>query len=573
VHSKARPRSKLRTVAARSGVQNAAAEEFLNHPPHPGDAIPAPAADDWTFPDQDVFGTGSKRTFLWGVQDSATQNEGGGTIDADGTKHGEPIDNNFIDAVLKDPSRVADKSVPLPGNDDWNRTAEKCQELKEMGCNAYGLTIDWARIFPVDGGPPDQAAMDHYLDAFELYIANGIEPVVTFIQYAFPKYYVARGGILADDFVSGFDKYVRYVMDQIGKRGLNITLYNTINEPNAMAGMTYLEGQWPPFEQDLLKFGKAMVATLKLHAAGYTAIHEVAAQYGKKPQVSIAHNMRPFHPLHGWNPLDVVVTALPDYVINHWFLDSVQQGSPAWIPFASDIPGLKDSFDWIGLNYYVRDVMYATPGGSRMGVADVKRNPNLPVTTYPDDNTYDPDGMYECLMDLWGQFHKPIMITEWGVDDTTSRAPDGELVDQLRPRHQIDTYANLIHFSRRVPGALFGALQWTQEDDWEWVQGYEQKSGLIAFDRTTGIREPKFSLKVFRRLAQGLPKAWRTGWNETNPVERDQYAKAAAENAGLPGSEAPLPQVKKSFLRRISPLRGLTGIRQKLTSRRGSQIV
>ena len=142
-----------------------------------------------------------------------------------------------------------------------------------------------------------------------------------------------------------------------------------------------------------------------------------------------------------------------------------------------------------------------------MGIADVVRNPNMPVTTRSDDNTYDPDGMYECLMNVWGQFHKPIMITEWGVEDITTRNAAGILVDELRPRHQIDTYANLIHFSRRVPGGLFGALEWTQDRNWEWVEGCTPDAGLMSSTTSPAFVNPSLASPYSGGLLKVCPRS------------------------------------------------------------------
>lgn len=512
-------RARLQNV---SGVPSREALSVLNNPPYPGAPMPPVGPEDWPWP----------RGFLWGTQAASTQEEGGGTITPDGKKIGDPIDNNFIEAVRKEPWHVADRSIPLPGLNEWNRLGEHIDELQALGCNADAFSIDWSRIEPVDGGPFDDQAMAHYLRKIDLDIANGLEPIITLLHYAIPQWLAEKGGILAPEAVERFERFSRYVVEKVGDR--DIRYWNTLNEPNALAGMSYGMGEWPPFEKNPFKFFEAMGATLRLHAAGARAIREVQAERGKTAMISIAHNMRPFHPHHKWNPLDWLVAKIPDYTINHWFIDSVQAGGVIKPWGVEPIEGLKDSFDWIGLNYYVRDVMKFKVGGSRFGVAEVVRDPALPVTTYPDDNTYDPDGVYETLMDLWGQFHLPIMITEYGPCDTTHRAPNGELVDELRPRYLIDFAADLHHAMDRGVEVL-GAMLWARTDNWEWTAGERPKFGLISFDWASGAREFKFSAKVFRRLRLGVPAAWRTAQNEQNPVERDPYSRAAAERAGLPG--------------------------------------
>src|SRR5438105_4006879 len=62
--------------------------------------------------------------------------------------------------------------------DSWNRWPEDIQLLREMGLNAYRLSIEWARIEP-EAGHFDQAALDVYRRQLEALRQAGIEPVVT----------------------------------------------------------------------------------------------------------------------------------------------------------------------------------------------------------------------------------------------------------------------------------------------------------------------------------------------------------------------------------------------------------
>lgn len=533
--------------------------------PHPGDPVPPRQPDDLGFPDG----------FLWGCQTAATQVEGGN------------LDNNFIAWVKQDPRRVADGSVPLPGLDHWNRLEQDYRDLQSDGHNAHAFTIDWSRIEPVDGGPFDQAAMDHYRREIQICRARGMEPVITLLHYAIPNWLAAKGGILADEAPARFERFCRYVTEQVGDQ---VTWWSTVNEPNALAGMSYGLGKWPPGQSSVFAFLRAMGRILRIHAAGARAIRAAQKQRGARAMISIAHNLRPMHPRNRWNPLDWLAAKIPDYFINRWFLNSVRRGRSLWglggpiLGFFGfeRIEGLKESFDYVGLNYYTRNYMHVPipllekrdPASTVAGFIEMTPVRNVAGDTYPTDNTYDPDGMYETAMNLWGQFHLPILITENGVSDLSHRAPDGTLVDDLRPRYIIDHAAVMHHLiARGVP--IAGYLHWTDWDNWEWVEGWRPKFGLRSFDPVTGQREPKFGASIFRTLAtrNAVPSAWLTAENRQSPWDRDRFAREAAEEAGMGGPDRGQRSVMPRATARAVPtadtvLRGRRAAERAVTGRR-----
>jgi len=458
--------------------------------------------------------------FLWGTQTAPTQVEGAG------------IDNNMIEWARSDLGRIGDRSVPLPGLDHWNRLEEDYSHLGLNGHNAHGFGIDWARVEPREG-EFDQAAIDHYRREVEICRANGMEPIVTLLHYAIPNWLMAKGGILAPDASALFERFCRVVVDGVGE---DVTWWNTLNEPNALASMSYMLGVWPPAETSLVRFLRAMGATLRLHAAGARSIRSVQNGRGRLSMISLAHNMRPMHPANHWNPLDRMVAKVPDYLVNRWLLNSIEHGRPMFgFAFGGDGPieGLAGSVDWIGLNYYTRNKLSFNPiTGDYLYFAGMKAVRGHPPTTYPSANTYDPDGLYETAVDVWNQFRLPIMITESGISDLSAVNGDGVLVDQLRPRYLVDSAAVMHHLiSEGVP--IIGYLHWTDWDNWEWAEGWRPKFGLFGFDPETGERRDKFGATVFKTIVSrnAIPEAWLTAENRQSPAERDGYAKDARANS------------------------------------------
>jgi beta-glucosidase len=454
--------------------------------------------------------------FLWGAQTAPTQVEGGG------------IDNNMIEWAHSDSRRIRDHSVPLPGTDHFNRLEEDYAHLRLNRHSAHAFGIDWSRIEPREG-VFDQVAVDHYKREIAICRANSMEPIVTLLHYAIPNWLTANGGVLAVDAPALFERFCRFAVDQVGD---GVTWWSTLNEPNTLAGMSYMLGTWPPGEVSLGRFLKAMGATLRLHAAGARAIRSVQNARGRTSMISIAHNMRPMHPARRWNPFDWVLAKIPGYIVNQWFLNSVRQGRPMFgLAFGGDGPieGLEGSLDWIGLNYYTRNTLAFAPiSGDYLRLANLNAVRGRPATTYPTNNTYDPDGLYEAAMDLWEKFHLPMMVTENGISDLSELNRDGALVDQLRPRYLVDVAAVMHHLiSAGVP--ITGYMHWTDWDNWEWTEGWHPKFGLFSFDPATGQRRDKFGATVYKTIAahNAIPGAWLTAENRQSPADRESYSKQA----------------------------------------------
>jgi beta-glucosidase len=462
--------------------------------------VPAPHPGDLVFPEG----------FLWGTMTAPTQVEGGGPGDEG------RVDNDFSQMAESDPSTVKDASTPNQGPDHWNRVEEDYSQLGGMGQNAHGFGIDWARIQPTKHGPFDDVAMQHYIDEIDICRAKGMEPNVTLLHFALPKWLDAEGGLTNPHVADYFAEFARYVAGKVGDR---VTWWITINEPNVLVGEKYIERIWPGRHDgkypSVTKFGKAYVNLLKMHARARTELRQ-AAPPGHTPKVSIAMNIRPSRAQQTWNPLDQAVAAGNNYFINHWFLDCIASGRVR-PPFGMGqrVAGLKDSLDYFGLNYYSRDVLHASPKAINDINAAAKLDPGKPVNTY--NWSVDPDGFAEAALDAHRRFpHLDIIVTENGISDNN---------DELRPRFLIDQLA-VIHHLIELGLPIKGFFHWTDWDNWEWMEGYAQKFGLYGHDHITKKRWVKPSGRMYRVIntENRIADAWLTEQNRMSPLSRDPGA-------------------------------------------------
>ena len=463
-----------------------------------GERVPvlAARADDFRFPPG----------FFWGTQTAPTQVEGGGRGAAG------RVDNDFSELAESTPSAIKDGSSPNDGPNHWNRLHTDYSHLAAMGQNAHGFGIDWARVEPQEG-VWDEAAIDHYIEEIAIQKAKGIEPVVTLLHFALPKWLAAEGGLTSSRTPELFERFTRKIAERVGDR---VTWWSTINEPNILVGMKYGDAVWPPREFSVHKFGAAYVNLLRMHALATQALRDVAARQGHNVKVSIAQNILPTRPSRLWHPGDQALAKGNNYVMNHWFTHSIRAGR-ALPPFGmgQKIEGLIGSLDYFGLNYYSREYLRFRLAGFNdiNGFHDQRHGKQ--VNTY--GWTVDPDGLAEAALDAWNQFGLPIMITENGVADVD---------DSLRPKFLVDQLSVMYHLIQSgVP--IIGYLHWTDWDNWEWVEGFTQRFGLYGFDPVTKARWNKPSALIYRAINthNRIPAAWLSAENRQNPLERDRWAR------------------------------------------------
>lgn len=447
--------------------------------------------------------------FYFGTQTSAIQVEGGG------------IDNDITRWALTHPGWAP----PNPGLDHWNHFETDYQQLGADGHTAHGFTIDWARIEPEEGRFDLGAeALAHYRQEVLSCRRNGMEPMVTLLQYGLPPWLAEKGGILNPRAPELFARFTRAVMEGVEDRegnfvqgvGDEVTWWNTMNEPNTLAAAGYLAGIWPPGQKSIFQLCRAFDAQLRMHAASTRAIREVASSHGRRSMVSFAHNVNPHAAYRWWHPLDQAWARTYEYVANRWFLDSIEQGKSIWpVGNGDEIPGLKGSLDYLALNYYGRTWSEVGLGakGDFGAPAQDRGNPDRPPRPR---GTGDPDGLYQVALSLWNQFHLPVMITENGVDVAATN--DRE----TRGRAIVDHLAAFYHL-REAGVPILGYLHWTDWDSPEWHDGWTQHWGLKVFDPATSRTWDRASAAVFRTIARlhAIPEPWLSAENRQSPAERD----------------------------------------------------
>ncbi len=408
--------------------------------------------------------------FRWGTATAAHQVEG--------------QLNNDWSAWEQTPGKVKDGTDCSRSCEWWSgRYAEDWELARAMSQNALRLSVEWSRLEPCEGGW-DFAATARYRKMLAALRDHGIEPMVTLFHFTSPLWLMRKGGWENEATAALFERFCARVVQELGDL---VDLWCTINEPSVYAIYSYLLGLWPPQKRDALSTIRVLRHQLLAHALAYRAIHWVQPS----ARVGLAQHLRVFDPYKPQSPLDRWAAGLQDYMFNRLVLDAPAEGvlRPP-LGCNASVSKLADSQDYIGLNYYSRDM--AAFDITQPGLLFTRRFP-MPGADFSMEGWGEiyPEGLYRLLKRL-RRYGKPVFVTEVGV-------PDND--DSKRPRFLI-THLAAVHraLSEGVP--VEGFYFWSLVDNFEWAEGFTARFGLIDLDLETGQRTLKRSGQLYGEISR-----------------------------------------------------------------------
>jgi beta-glucosidase len=416
--------------------------------------------------------------FIWGVATAAYQVEGNNT--------------NCQWYEWEQMGNIASGERAGEACDWWGAAENDFDRAASLHLNGLRLSLEWSRIEPEPGRYSD-TAIARYRQLLQALRERGIEPLVTLHHFTNPLWLERMGAFEHDRVAPLFASYTRFCVEQLGDL---CDFWCTVNEPNTYAVAGYLLGAWPPGHKgDVRNYFVVQANLLRAHAAAYQTIHETQAH----ARVGLAHNVLLFDPLEPSSRLDWLAATGQDASFNGLVLEALAYGQAPLIcrPFVGDLSAVRDTCDYLGLNYYTRHMVafdprnpaalftrhLALPGAERME----------PVPNLAAGETFGeiyPEGLHRALQRL-SSYGKPIYVTENGFADG---------MDTQRPRALVRTLEAL-HAAIDDGAPVRGYFHWTLVDNFEWAEGWSMHFGLYSLDRATQTRLPRPSAEVYSRIA------------------------------------------------------------------------
>lgn len=405
--------------------------------------------------------------FLWGAATSAHQVEGGNQ------------DSDWAD--WEQQGRLKESSGLTC--DHYRRFREDFDLARSLGHNAHRFSVEWARVEP-ENGRINEAVLLHYREVVEALRERGLEPVVTLNHFTLPRWVAREGGWTSPYFVRYFLKFATLISDHLAG---SVRYWVTVNEPMVLLYMGYVKGIWPPGEHSFEKAWEMIKNVVRAHTETYHMLHARR----RNAWVGMAEHLRVYDPYMSFMPTDWFTVWLRRFFFNGFLLKACTSGFP-------DFPGLRpswlkearDTFDYIGVNYYSRDFVQfrISPiyGAEKAGpfLKDVEERNSLGWEIYP-------EGLYRVLTDL-KKYRRPVFILENGV------------ATKQDERRIVFIRKHLKAVSRAIQDGVDvrGYFHWSLMDNFEWADGFDPRFGLVEVDYKTLKRHPRSSADYFARICR-----------------------------------------------------------------------
>jgi beta-galactosidase len=428
-------------------------------------------------------------SFVWGAATAAYQIEG--AVAEDG--RGESIWDRFCAT----PGKVRNGDTGAVACGFYHRYRDDVALMRELGLRAFRFSVAWPRILPDGRGTVNEAGLDFYDRLVDELLANGIEPFLTLYHSDLPVALEDAGGWPERSTAEAFCELAEAVARRLGDR---VTHWITQNEPWVTAWLGYGWGEHAPGRAST---GEALAAAHHVLLSHGLAT-DVIRREAPGAQVGIVLNPTHMYPASD-APEDVAAAREADGERNRWFLDPLFRAEyPADVleRFAAHAPSVRDGdlatiaapTDFLGVNYYNREVVARTEDGGRRVV-------HQPGSVYTEMGwEVSPQGLFDLLVRLRDDYApKAIVVTENGAAFGDVRGHDGKVHD---PERQAYLAAHVDATGRAIAAGVpvEGYFVWSLLDNFEWAHGYAKRFGIVYVDYPTLERVPKSSFHWYRDL-------------------------------------------------------------------------
>ena len=436
--------------------------------------------------------------FVFGVASSAYQIEGAADEDGRGP--------SIWDTFSHTPGRTHNGETGDVACDHYHRWGEDVALMRELGMASYRFSVSWSRVLPEGIGTVNEAGLAFYDALVDGLLAAGITPLPTLYHWDLPQALYDRGGWTNPEAPAWFAEYAGVLARRLGDR---VRRWLTLNEPQVFSFTGHAYGRHAPGMEDWPTALRVADGALRGHAAAADQIRATVAG----AEIGIALNLNRVEPASD-SAEDAEAADRHHAIHQRWFADPLfgrpypevavrAQRDAGHLPdgLVSDgQPVIAPTLDFVGLNYYTREVIAAARGGE-FGLRGAPA-PDVQRTSMGWE--VDPGGMRKVLDWLHTDYApREIAITENGAAfPEPSLAADAEAVDDPeRTRFLADHLAVAAQaIDDGIP--LTGFYAWSLLDNYEWAEGYAQRFGIVHVDYPTQRRIVKRSGRLYQAVAQ-----------------------------------------------------------------------
>jgi beta-glucosidase len=426
--------------------------------------------------------------FVWGVGTSAYQIEGAWNVDGKG--------ESIWDRSTSKKWSVKDRSNGKEAIDFYNRSESDLKLLKSLNFENFRFSFSWSRILPEGTVSINEKGVDFYNRLIDSCLELGLEPWAMLYHWDLPQKLEDRGGWTNRDMVGWFSEYTDLCTRRFGDR---IRHWMVLNEPSGFTLLGYLAGIHAPNQSNVNKFLSSVHHACLCQAEGGRIIRNNV----KNSHIGTTFSCSAVVPS---KPLKSHQNAAQrvDVLLNRLFIEpSLGMGYPLEdLSFLKKIekyiqPGdhdkLKFDFDFIGIQNYFRVVckpsLIPYVRANRVPPEKQAEMTEMGWEVYP-------EGIYNILMQFSKYPVKEIIITENGAA-FSDQLIGGQVHDQQR----ISFYKRYLYNILKAKNEgvnIKGYFAWTLIDNFEWIEGFRPRFGMVYNDFKTQQRTVKDSGLWFR---------------------------------------------------------------------------
>ena len=430
--------------------------------------------------------------FLWGCATASYQIEGGVKDDGRGP--------SVWDVFSHTPGKTHEGQTGDIADDSYHLYKTDVQLLKNLGVQAYRMSISWSRVFPQGKGQPNPAGLDYYNRVVDELLANGITPYITLFHWDLPA--ALPGGWQSRSTSLAFGDYAAYIAKHLSDR---VKHFMTTNEFECFTDLGYREGRFAPG----LKLADGPANQVRHHGilAHGLGVQAIRANANGSVLVGLAENARVYVPVMETEE-HIRATQRATRLMNAQFLTALMEGKyideylaqvgpNAPKVEAGDFAAIGSPLDFVGVNIYTPD--YVRASDSQIGFTIEPRPASYPHMASPWINIA-PESLYWGIRNVCDLWHpKAMYITENGCSSSDVLTAEGRVVDTDRVMYLRNHISNL----RRAAAEGYpvkGYFLWSLLDNFEWADGYSKRFGIHYVDYKTQKRYPKLSAEWYKEV-------------------------------------------------------------------------
>jgi len=426
--------------------------------------------------------------FIFGVATAAFQIEG-----ATDTDNRLP---SIWDTFCATPGKVKGADNGNIACDHYHLWEQDIELIKDLGVDAYRLSIAWPRIMTKEG-EANEAGLNFYRNLLKKLKAEGLKVFVTLYHWDLPQYLEDKGGWLNRETAYQFKQYTDIATKELSEW---VDSWATFNEPFCAAIVGYELGVHAPGLAKREYGRQAAHHILLAHGLAMPIIRKNAPQ----AQAGIVLNMNRSYAASE-KAEDQFAGLMRETLDNQFFIEPLMKGqypqilktvAPQYLPrvLPGDMGIISQPIDFLGMNFYTCNHNAYDPESL---FKDVKSKSDVEYTDIGWEVA--PHALVELLINLNKQYELPPMfITENGAA-CTDEVVDGEINDEQRIRY-LNDHINSVNYAIEAGVDIRGYFAWSLMDNFEWAEGYSKRFGLTYVDYETQKRTIKKSGHAYRSL-------------------------------------------------------------------------